>query len=313
MSIPASASPIPSQVVVVGSINVDQVIRVNRHPRPGETLIGRSLVLLPGGKGANQAVAAARLGAAVALVGAVGSDGLAGDATALLAGAGVDLSAVQQVPGPTGLALITVADDGENTIVVVPGANAALDAPAVGRSADVIAAAAVLVLQGEIAAAGIAAAVQLAAGRVVLNLAPVIELDPAVILRADPLVVNEHEAALVLSALRPGVEPSNADRELVARLRECGIPSVVLTRGALGAICADDGGIEEVPAPAVPAVDTSGAGDAFVGALSARLAAGATLPEAVRLAVRVGAFAVQSEGTQASYPTLDDQLPEVAG
>lgn len=312
MSIPVAASPVPGQVVVVGSINTDQVIRVDRHPRPGETLIGTSMVLLSGGKGANQAVAAARLGAAVALVGAVGSDSRAGNATALLADAGVDLSAVRQVTGPTGLALITVADDGENTIVVVPGANAAMDAPAVHRFADVIATGAVLVLQGEIPAAGIAAAARLATGRLVLNLAPVIELDPVVIRRADPLVVNEHEAALVLSALRPGMEPPSADMELVVRLRECGITSVVLTRGALGAICADDGGTQEVPAPAVSAVDTSGAGDAFVGALSARLADAATLPEAVRLAVRVGAFAVQSEGTQPSYPTLDDVLPAVA-
>ncbi|MCZ2403649.1 ribokinase [Paenarthrobacter sp. Z7-10] len=321
MNKPAVVSPVSGQVVVVGSINVDQVVRVNRHPRPGETLIGTSMVLLPGGKGANQAVAAARLGAAVALVGAVGSDGRADDATALLLDAGVDLTAVQRVPGPSGLALITVADDGENTIVVLPGANAAVVGESVTRSAGVIAGAAVLVLQGEIPAAGIAAAARLATGRLVLNLAPVIELETAVILRADPLVVNEHEAALVLSALRAETKPSSAgvelagvelaDVELVAGLRACGVPSVVLTRGALGAICADDAGTQEMPAPTVIAVDTSGAGDAFVGALSARLAVGDTLAAAVRLAVRVGAFAVLSEGTQPSYPMLNDELPAV--
>jgi ribokinase len=298
-------------VVVVGSINADQVVTVPRHPLPGETLIGTSIAILPGGKGANQAVAAAQLGAGVAMVGAIGRDGHARAATEILRAAGVDLAAVQEVPGPTGLAVITVDADGENSIVVIPGANATVDAGVVAGSAGLIAGAAVVVLQGEIPAAGIIAAARLATGRVVLNLAPVIELDPAAIAIANPLIVNEHEATLLLAQLTPGSPAPASDTEAVQRLRDWGVTSVVLTRGALGAIVSDADGVESMASPVVAAVDSSGAGDAFVGALSARLAAGDTLREAVHLAVRVGAFAVQSRGTQPSYPHADDALPEV--
>ncbi|CAM3312601.1 Ribokinase [Arthrobacter ulcerisalmonis] len=296
---------------MVGSINLDQVVRLARHPQPGETLLGSSFTLLPGGKGANQALAAARCGATVSLVGAVGNDPNAALATALLETSGIDLSAVTTVEAPTGVALINVADDGENTIVVVPGANASVDAAAVRRSAAVVADAAVVVLQGEIPAEGIAVAASLATGRVLLNLAPVIAVDPAVILAANPLVVNEHEGALVLAQLDQDAAVPADDHALVAALRALGIPAVVLTRGADGAICSDDGGTHLVPAPKVDAVDTSGAGDAFVGALSTRLAAGESLLQASRYAARVGAFAVQGHGTQPSYPTLSDVMPEV--
>ena len=298
-------------VVVVGSINVDQLIRTERHPKPGETLIGMSMEFLPGGKGANQAVAAAQLGAKVHLIGATGRDAQAEIARAILIGSGVDLSGVRTVDGPTGLAIVTVADDGENTIVVIPGANALVGAEVVEESATDIAAAAVVVLQGEIPPAGVTAAIRMATGRIVLNLAPVITLDVAVIRRADPLVVNEHEAALVLAQVDPQRRIPSEDAELVTGLRECGIASVVLTRGAKGAICADRDGINIVDSPNVIAVDSSGAGDAFVGALSAQLAAGVVLLQAVHFAVRVGAFAVRSRGTQASYPTLTDGLPTV--
>ncbi|HSP53237.1 MAG TPA: ribokinase, partial [Cryobacterium sp.] len=286
-------------------------ITIERHPLPGETLIGTSMEFLPGGKGANQAVAAAQLGAAVSMVGLVGRDPQAEVATAILTSSGVDLSNVRAVDGPTGLALVTVDANGENTIVIIPGANALLGAEAVEASASVIGEAAVVVLQGEIPAAGIVAAMRLATGRVVLNLAPVIELDAASIRRADPLVVNEHEAALVLAQIAPATVIPTEDAELVARLLESGVPSVVLTRGAKGAICADRDGTHSVASPTVDAVDSSGAGDAFVGALSAQLAAGSSLSDSVRRAVRVGAFAVQSRGTQTSYPTLADALPTV--
>lgn len=299
------------KVAVVGSINLDQVVRLARHPQPGETLLGSSFTLLPGGKGANQALAAARCGAAVSLIGAVGNDPNAALATALLETSGIDLGAVTTVEAPTGVAVINVADDGENTIVVVPGANASVDAVAVRQSAAVISEAAVVVLQGEIPADGIAAAASLATGRVLLNLAPVIAVDPAVILAANPLVVNEHEGALVLAQLDQDAAVPADDHALVAALRGQGIPAVVLTRGADGAICSDDAGTHLVPAPKVDAVDTSGAGDAFVGALSTRLAAGESLLDASRYAARVGAFAVQGHGTQPSYPTLADALPEV--
>jgi ribokinase len=312
MTQPLPASSSRPSVVVVGSINVDQVVVVERLPQPGETVIGSSLSLLPGGKGANQAVAAARRGAATTMIGAVGDDAHASLALSVLTASGVDVRFVEVVPGATGLAAISVGADAENTIVVVPGANAAVHEAIVERHAAVLADAAVVVLQGEIPAASVERAARLAGGRVVLNLAPVIPVDPAVVRAADPLVVNEHEAALVLAQLRPGQEAPVEDAGRVAALRAEGITSVVLTRGAAGVIVADESGTSHLPSPRVEAVDTSGAGDAFVGALSASLATGTSLAEAAREAVRVGAYAVTGVGTQSSYPTLDDELPSVS-
>ncbi|PZE81342.1 ribokinase [Curtobacterium sp. MCBD17_032] len=298
-------------MVVVGSLNVDQVVTVERHPSPGETLVATSMSLLPGGKGANQAVAAARRGAHTAMVGSVGRDGSAQVATSLLADSGVDVTHVRAVDAPTGLATVTVDRSGENTIVVVPGANRATDREALLTAAPVVASAAVVVLQGEIPADGIAAAAELATGRVLLNLAPVVPVDREVVLAADPLVVNEHEAALVLAQLDPGADVPADEPALVAALRALGVRSVVVTLGARGALVADGDDLVAVPSPRVTAVDSSGAGDAFVGALAAGLAGGDSLLDAARQAVRVGAFAVQGAGTQPSYPTLDDVLPSV--
>lgn len=305
-------------VVVVGSLNVDLALTVDRHPSPGETLIAGGGDRSPGGKGANQALAASRSGAAVHMVGAVGDDPDAEVALGLLREDGVDLSAVAVVPGPTGLAVVTVATDGENAILVVPGANASVDAAAVDRHADLLARAAVLVLQGEISREGIEAAaraVRTAGGRVVLNPAPVLTLDPAVLRAADPLVVNEHEAAAVLEQLGGAATDAGEDRdpqELVAALRDAGVRSVVLTLGARGAVVAgpalDAGDGTEadeptvIPAAQVEVVDTTGAGDAFIGALAAHLAAGEGL---VRAAERATAFAgrsVTARGAQSSYP-----------
>jgi ribokinase len=286
-------------VVVVGSINVDQVVTVDRLPLPGETLIGSSMTLSPGGKGANQAVAAARRGASTVMIGAVGDDGRADDALPYLRSSGVDVSGVDTVPGPTGLAIVSVGGDSENTIVVVPGANGAVGASAVGSHSSVLSDAAVVVLQGEIPVDGIAAAVQHAGGRVVFNLAPVIDVPADVVKAADPLVVNEHEGRLLLAAWGASASESQAtdeearvdDESVVASLRAQGVTSVVMTRGAAGAIVSDASGTVLVASPRVAAVDSSGAGDAFVGALAAGLAAGSSLLEAAQDAVRVGASA----------------------
>ncbi|MBD8660742.1 ribokinase [Frigoribacterium sp. CFBP 8754] len=341
-----AAGTVTGTVVVVGSINVDQVVTVARLPRPGETLIGTGMVLLPGGKGANQAVAAARRGASTVMVGAVGDDVHAAAATPLLTESGVDTSRVEVVAGPTGLAVVSVGDDAENTIVVVPGANASVGHDAVERHADVLRSAAVVVLQGEIPADGIEHAARLATGRVLLNLAPVVAVDADVVRLADPLVLNEHEGRLLLAALEGSAsvadaaelgddavssvslfsdspeggptdgsdglgEARDADAAVVTALRQHGVPSVVLTRGSAGAIVSDATGLHHVASPRVAAVDSSGAGDAFVGALAARLAAGATLLEAAHEAVRVGAYSVTGAGTQPSYPGLGDELPSV--
>lgn len=300
-------------VVVVGSVNADLIARVRSRPAPGETVLGDSLVVLAGGKGANQAVAAALLGARVTLVSAVGDDAFAAPATATLRSAGVDLAALDVVAGPTGIAMITVADDGENSIVVLPGANGAVGPGIVAEHADAIGAAAVVVLQCEIPGGATEAAARAAGGRVLLNLAPALPLDPEVVRLADPLVVNEHEARGALAILRDGALVADGDDHArVARdLLAAGVRSAVVTLGRAGALVAVPGReVVAVPAPTVTAVDTTGAGDAFVGALAHRLAEGDGLVEAARFAVRVGAYAVTGQGAQASYPRATDTLPD---
>lgn len=293
-------------IVVVGSVNADLVVEVPRHPAPGETLTGRDVHLLPGGKGANQAVAAARLGGRVAFVGAVGTDEYAGPATAELERAGVDLTHLRRVPGPTGLAVVTVADGGENAIVVVPGANAEVDAASLDDAAGLWAQASVCVLQLEIPHATVARAAALAddrGARVLLNAAPAAELSPDLLALADPLVVNEHEARLLL-----GHELGSPDRA-TAGLVDLGARSVVLTLGPAGAVGRDAGGAWSVPAPQVEARDTTGAGDAFVGALALALARGDRMADAARFATSVAAASVQRLGAQTSYPWRHDSLP----
>lgn len=299
----------PVDIVVVGSINADLTVRVRRHPHPGETLLGTGGGITPGGKGANQAVAAALQGGAVAMVGAVGADAYAEPATEYLRASGVDMSGVASVDETTGLAVITVSDDGENSIVVVPGANATVTADFVEERAPLIESARVVLLQGEIPADGFAAAVRLTTGRVVVNLAPVIEVDRKSLLRADPIMANEHEAGLLLEQLGAGIS-SDIPEELVSALLDAGFPSVVLTIGARGALVGDASGLTKIPTPHITPVDTVGAGDAFAGAFVARLVAGDDLVTASRHAARVGAFAATGHGAQPSYPGVGDQLPE---
>lgn len=296
-------------IVVVGSINADITVNVARHPLPGETLMGRGNPVTAGGKGANQAVAAALLGADVTLVGAVGRDANAVPATALLNSSGVDLSRVAETDEVTGMAMITVADDAENTIVVVPGANATVTADYVRGHADAISAADLVLLQGEIPADGFAEVIALARGRVVVNLAPVIEVDAEALLKADPIMANEHEAGLILDQLGAQVV-SDEPTDLAAALIDAGFASVVLTLGAAGALVATRDEMDPIPTPTVKAVDSTGAGDAFAGAFVHRLAQGDSLVDAASFAARVGAFAVTRPGAQASYPAVADALPE---
>ena len=302
----------PSGVIaVVGSLNVDLIAQVSRHPSPGETLHGRGGQMLPGGKGANQAVAAARMGGTVEMIGAVGTDAQAEVGLSGLRSAGVGLAGVREVEGPTGLAIVTVAEDGENTIVVIAGANDSVDAAQVRGARDVLEQAAIVVCQGEIPREGIEALPALIRGRFLHNPAPVMELDPEVLRASDPLVVNEHEAALVLAQLAPGTTPPELPEQIVTALRESGIDSVVLTLGAQGSLVADADGLHRIPAAPVTAVDTTGAGDAFIGVLAVGLARGESLPAAARLASRVGAFAATGHGAQPSCPGTEDSLPEL--
>ncbi|MFP3712412.1 ribokinase [Puerhibacterium sp. TATVAM-FAB25] len=293
-------------VVVVGSINVDLVVQVGRHPAPGETVLGRGSTTMPGGKGANQAVAAARLGAGVAMVGAVGTDAYADVALSGLREAGVDLAHVRTAGTATGLAIVTVADDGENAIVVVPGANGAVTPAVVDAAAPLLARARVCVLQAEIPVASVVRAAETAhrrGVRVVLNVAPATPLPREVLALADPLVVNEHEAATLLG--RPVADSQQAAEELAA----LGVPSVVVTLGAAGVLGRDRGGPWSLPALAVEPRDTTGAGDAFVGALATRLAAGDTVRQAAQHATRAAAASVTWLGAQPSYPWKGDRLP----
>lgn len=296
--------------MVVGSINADLGMRVARHPKPGETLLGAGGGITPGGKGANQALAASLQGADVTMIGAVGSDPYAAPATALLRKSGVNLDAVATTEETTGLAVIAVADDGENTIIFIPGANATVTAERVQQHAEVLAGAEITLLQGEVPAAGFAAATKLAGGRVVVNLAPVIEVPREALLRADPIMANEHEAGLILEQL--GVQAASEDpRDLATALLDTGFASVVLTLGARGALVATPAAITDIPTPEVTAVDTTGAGDAFAGAFAARLLVGDDMVTAARHAARVGALTTTAFGAQSSYPDLSVALPKV--
>lgn len=294
---------------VVGSINADLTVNVGRHPTPGETLMGSGGGITAGGKGANQAVAAAKLGTSVVLVGAVGADANAEPATALLRDAGVDLAHVEELEEVTGLAVITVAANGENTVLVVPGANALVGAAFVDRHAEAVETAKLVLLQGEIPADGFARAVELARGRVVVNLAPVVDVPREALLRADPLMANEHEAGLVLQQL--GLDGAGTPEELARRLLDAGFASVALTLGSAGALVASGGELTRIESPKVDAVDTVGAGDAFAGAFCHRLLAGDSMVDAARYACRVGAFSVTRPGAQPSYPSATDTLPSV--
>lgn len=305
------------RVGIIGSINADISVAVERHPRPGETVLGTGGQVTPGGKGGNQALAAARQGAETLIVGAVGSDSHADVATRLLRQAGVDLRHVATVADPTGLAIVAVDPNGENNIIVVPGANASLTSAHVAAAKEDLAACAVAVIQGEIPAETINFAsetLEQLGVRQILNLAPVLNLPPGTLRRSDPLVVNEHEAAQILSAARSGVLPfapteASHGLKLAAALVKSGIKTAIVTLGADGAALATAYGVIQIDAPEVEAIDTTGAGDAFVGALAAGLAEGNTLPEACRQAVRVAAFSVCGHGAQESYPTTNQTLP----
>jgi ribokinase len=291
-----------SRVVVLGSINVDLAARVGRFPVAGETLSGSDFTVRAGGKGANQALAAARAGATVVMAGAVGRDGFTGTALANLARAGVDLTAVREVDGATGAALILLDAKGENVIVVVPGANAAVDAAQ--ASALPLAAGDVLLLQGEIPTEALAAACaagRSAGARVVLNPAPFAPELADLLPLIDVLVVNETEAqALAAARGLAGRTP----REIVAALAAPTL-DVIVTQGARGLTAGFAGRIVEAPSRPVEAVDTVGAGDTFCGYLAAGLAQGGGLDDAIlRRAGAAAALACTRPGAQDAIPGL---------
>ena len=295
-----------AEVFVVGSINQDFVLKVERRPKPGETVTDAVLSTHNGGKGANQAAAAALLGGSVALLGRVGDDGFGGPLVRALEEKGVDTALIEEVPhSSTGTAFITVTEDGENSITVAPGANRRLTPEDVDAARGSIAGAAVLVAQMEVPRECVARAVEVAGEvgtRAILNLAPPFNVPRAVLEGLDPLVVNEHEAAFLLGESAEGLE---AALTAAPRLLALGPKSAVVTVGADGAVFAVGIDVGHVPAPEADVVDTTGAGDAFVGALALWLARGASLEHAVSYAVRAGSAAVTREGAQGALPTPD--------
>jgi ribokinase len=291
-------------VFVVGSINQDFVLKVERRPEPGETVTGAELALFPGGKGGNQAIAAARLGADVAILGRVGEDPFGRELVVNLRDNGVDTSRVEAVADvPTGSAFITVTPDGENAIVVSPGANRRFGPAEIRAASEDLRKARLLLAQLEVEVEAVEMAAYIVAGnggRFLLNLAPPREVSGDLLRLSDPLVVNEHEAAFLLG------EDAQTPEESAGKLLDLGPPSAVVTLGGAGAILATENSSRHFPAPEVQVVDTTGAGDAFVGALAAKLAEGTLLKEAVPYAVLAGALAVMREGAQGSLPAPED-------
>jgi len=287
-------------ITIIGSINLDLIARVERLPAPGETVPGHGFSTAPGGKGANQALAARRAGAAVRMVGAVGKDAFAAEALSLLADAGVDLAYVKETAAPTGTAMILVGGDGENMIAVVPGANGEVspqDAEAAGlREGGFV------LLQHEIPLSTVEAALNAArsAGAVsLLNTAPFHAEAAGFLVLADYVIANETEFDLYATEL--ALEGANREDKMRAFAHRTG-RRLVVTLGAKGVLAATKQGLLHVPAPSITPVDTVGAGDTFCGYLAAGLAEGLELEAALRQAAVAGALACLKPGAQPAIP-----------
>lgn len=285
-----------TDIVVLGSTNMDLVTYVEKAPQRGETVMGREFRTIPGGKGANQAIAAARAGGNVLMIGAVGNDAYGTHLRSTLEHSGVDTDDLRTVEGPSGTAHIVVDDEGGNAIVVIPGANGTLDHLSPGDE-GVIASADTLLLQLEIPLAAVIAGAQAARRhgvRTILTPSPALPLPDELFAAVDLLVPNENEATTLTGRTDP--------REAAIGLLDL-VPAVVVTLGALGSLYVSRGTDPvTVPAPKVTAVDSTGAGDTFVGALAVALGEGRPMPEALAWAAAAAALSVQREGATVSMP-----------
>jgi ribokinase len=301
-------------IVVFGSVAVDLVANVPRIPRPGETVLCRGYAVLPGSKGANQAVAAARAGSRVVHVATCGNDAFATAATSVLRSSGVDLAHLRTIDGPTGVCLVAVDPNAENTVIAASGANLETRLEQLERC--VFGAGDTLILQREIPDRETLEAVTLAksrGARVVLNSAPAGPLPKATLTALDVLIVNEHEAMIVAE----GAEFTPSDPEdAVRRISHDYGCAAIVTLGAQGAVAWRDGKRCEIAAPRIVPVDTTGAGDTFVGAFAAALDQGMAFAIAVRRGVAAGSLSCTRPGAQAGIPSsaeIDEFVGGVGG
>lgn len=299
------------RVSVIGSMNADYTVTTSRLPSPGETVNGGPLALLPGGKSANQAAAAARIGANVRLFGAVGDDANADFLLARLDEAGVDTSHIAHVPGPSGTTVIAVDANGENIIIYSAGSNGKVTPQYVRDSAETIVDAAVLGLCLESPMDTVTACAQLCHDngvRVLLNDSPFVpELPEELIAACDILLVNEHEMAQLLGINElPGNDWGTLDwLDAANRMHDFGFRQAVVTLGGDGSVVIDGDDVHRIAPVAVDAVDTTGCGNAFMGTILAGLAAGKSLADSAHLASYVSAYAATGFGAQASYGTAE--------
>ncbi|MCC8931641.1 ribokinase [Rhizobium sp. 'Codium 1'] len=293
-------------ITVFGSINMDLVATTPRLPKPGETVSGTGFATAAGGKGANQALAAKRAGASVRMVGAVGRDEFAAPALDLLEKAETDLSGVARVDGPTGTALILVGGDGENMIAVVPGANGTLSP---GQAAEAVSGSKpgdILMLQLEVPAASVKAALEAAKAqgvRTVLNTAPLIAEAADLAKLADIVIANETEFELLVG--REALTADQREQMLLQMHTETG-QILIITLGAEGVVAAEGGRLHRTKGLKIEPIDTVGAGDTFCGYLAASLDSGLMLSEAIRRAAVAGSLACLKPGAQPSIPVSDE-------
>jgi ribokinase len=296
-----------AKIVVVGSSNMDLVVKSKRIPAVGETILGGDFIMVPGGKGANQAVAAAKLGAEVYFVAKLGDDIFGKQSLSNFKKEGVNTKYVNQTrEAPSGVALIMVDEAGNNVIVVAPGANQKLSAEDVKKAQSCIASSGALVLQLEVPLTTVEFAAQLAYScgvPVILDPAPAQKLRPELLKIVDVLKPNETEAQ-ILTGIK--VTDENSARKAAGNLLQCGVKAVVLTMGAKGFLLATGESMESVPGIKVNAVDATAAGDAFTGSLAVKMAEGKTLREAALFANCVAAISVTKMGAQPSMPTLQE-------
>ena len=304
------------RVVVVGSANVDFVVQTPHIPRPGETVLGHDFVMAMGGKGANQAVGMARLGAEVTFVARVGQDVFGDQCLEAYRAEGIDTRFVSRDPDEaTGVALIAVAADGENSITVASGANMRLLPEHVRAAEEAFRSADVLVMQLEVPLETVLAAAKLAAQhgvRVVLNPAPAQKLPPELLALVDVLTPNRIELAMLLGAQEAEIAGLD-DAQLAERALSLGVANAVITLGAEGALVADANGAQRVPPFPVQPVDTTAAGDAFNAGLAVALGRGEPLAQAARYGAACGALATTKVGAQPSLPRAEDVAALLSG